>query len=180
VERRKYLGRYDKDYIKSIKSKVIRSDKVGMIGYVAHIQIIEVHYPGIVGDKGFEVCIADNGYSELSFLPDNENWYLTAIYDARSEIIEWYFDITRKNAIDEEGKPYCDDLYLDAALLPDGQILIFDEDQMQEALDNGNITQEESEMAYDVLKKLKEDGILDVSFMENLCNELYMLLEKYS
>jgi predicted RNA-binding protein associated with RNAse of E/G family len=172
LERRKYLGQYDKDFIKSIRSKIVRTNEVGLTGYVALIQIDEVHYPGIVGDKGSEVCIADNGYSELSFLPDNENWYLTAIYDNNNDIIEWYFDITRRNSIDENGNPYCDDLYLDCALLPDGQILTFDEDQIKDALINNQITQKDFDMAYDVLNELKDQGILEVSYMENFCTKI--------
>ena len=148
MEKRKYLGRYDKDFIKSIISRTVRTDNMGIGGYAALVQIQEVSRPYMVGEKGLETCIADNGYSELTFLPDNENWQLTAIYDDNNAIIEWYFDITRINAVDENGNPYCDDLYLDAALMPYGRILIFDEAELENALTNGNISQKDFGMAH--------------------------------
>ena len=176
MERRKYLGRYDKDFIKSIISKIVRTDKIGIAGYASLVQIQEVKYPYMVGEKGSEVCIADKGYSELTFLPDNENWQMTAIYDNHNDIIEWYFDITRKNVIDDLGNPYCDDLYLDAALMPDGRILIFDEDELKNAYNNGSVNQQEFDMAHETLNKLHKDKVLDVEYMETLCFKLQLIL----
>ena len=177
MERPKYLGRYDKDLIKSIISKTVRTDELGIAGYVAYVQIQEVHYPYMVGEKGSEICIANNGYSELTFLPDNENWQLTAIYDNHNEIVEWYFDITRKNSVDEKGNPYCDDLYLDAALMPDGRILIFDEAELKNALNNGNVSQQDFDMAHRVLKKLIDEKIIDKAYLSELCARLLSLFE---
>jgi len=137
------------------------------------LKIEEIHQPFTVGD----ICLLDNDYSEIFFLPDGETWCLTAIYDANDDIVEWYFDITRKNAVDEDGKPYCDDLYLDAALLPNGQVLILDEDELKDALDNRKITQEDFDLAYATLNWLKRNKILKVAFMEKLCERLKLLLE---
>ena len=175
MERRKYLGRYDKDFIKSIVSKIVRTDDIGVAGYAALVQIQEVSHPYMVGEKSSEMCIADNGYSELTFLADDENWKITAIYDNHQAIVEWYFDITRKNAVDENGNPYCDDLYLDVALLPDGHMLILDEDELENALNNGNISQQDFDMAHEVLKKLIDEKIIDVAYMESFCARLLTL-----
>jgi predicted RNA-binding protein associated with RNAse of E/G family len=172
LERRKYLGRVYKDYYRTVTSKIIRVDEVDLVGYAAYLQIDEVNRPFMVGEMGAEICLADNGYFEIAFLPDEENWQLSAVYDNHGDIIEWYVDITKKNAIDEEGDPYCDDLYLDAALMPDGQILIFDEDELQNALTHGNINQNEFDMAYRVLNKLFDNKILDLTYMKTLCSRL--------
>ena len=175
MERRKYLGRYDNDCIKSIDSRIIRIDDADIFGYVALVQIQEVNYPRMVGNKESEICIADNGYSELIFLPDNENWQLCAIYDSNDDIVEWYFDVTRKNAIDENGNPYCDDLYLDAALMPDGRVLVFDEDELVNAFKNGKINQQEYNMAQGIIKKLIDKKIIDVAYMKMFCSGLRLL-----
>jgi len=171
LERRKYLGGVYKDYIKTFNSEMCRVDEQDVKGYVALLRIGEVNRPLIVG----ETCLYNNGYSELNFLPDDEHWQLSALYDDSGNIIEWYFDVTRKNAVDDEGNPYCDDLYLDAALMPDGKILIFDEDEIKNALDNGTITRHEFDMAYDVLNALKEKQVLDVTYMKKLCSRLILL-----
>ena len=178
MERRKYLGEYNKGFIKSIISKTLRTTDIDIAGYVSLLKIQEVHYPYLVGEKGAEVCIADSGYSELTFLPDNENWRMTAIYDDNNVIVEWYFDITRKNAVDENGKPYCDDLYLDAALMPDGRILIFDEDELESALVKGYVSQADFDMAYAVLKKLIDDKIISVEYLDKLCTKLQKLFNQ--
>jgi len=173
MERRKYLGGAYKDYFKSFKSEIIRADEEDLKGYVSLMKIDEVNRPLIVG----ETCLYDDGYSEMIFQPDGEHWRVCAMYDDNNAIIEWYFDITRKNTIDEEGNPYCDDLYLDAALLPDGQILIFDEDEIKSALDQGTIAQHEFDMAYIVLDALKAKQVLTVCYMETLCSRLRLLFQ---
>jgi len=180
MERKKYLGQYNKPFIKSITSKIVRTDTIGTPGYASLVQIDEVHYPCYIGEKDSQICIADNGYSELTFLPDNENWQVVAIYDNHGNIIEWYFDITRKNSIDKNGTPYCDDLYLDAALLPNGRIFILDEDELENALHSGNITQADFDMAHATLQKLIADGIISVPYMEDFCAKLKSLLHLFT
>ena len=171
MEKRKYLGSVNKDYIKTFRSKVIRVDEEDIKGYASLVRIEEVYRPFMEG----ETCLYDAGYSELGFLPDDENWMLWAMYDDKGGIIEWYFDITRKNTVDEKGNPYCDDLYLDAALLPNGEVLILDEDEIADAHNDGIITQNEYDMAYSVLEKLTRDRIIDVVYMKTFCSRLQLL-----
>ena len=171
MERRKYLGRVNNYYIRSFSSQIVRVNEEDIKGYAALIKIDEVNHPLIVG----ETCLYDDDYSETNFLPDGEHWQLSVLYDNNGYIIEWYFDITRINSVDEKGNPYCDDLYLDAALMPDGQILILDEDEIKDALDNGLITRKEFDMAYDVLNEIKKNRIIDVAYMKMLCSRLRLL-----
>ena len=171
MERRKYLGHVNNYYIRSFSSQIVRVNEEDIKGYAALIKIDEVNHPLIVG----KTCLYDDDYSEINFLPDGEHWQLSALYDNNGDIIEWYFDITRVNSVDEKGNPYCDDLYLDAALMPDGQILILDEDEIKDALDNGLITRKEFDMAYDVLNEIKKNRIIDVAYMKALCSRLRLL-----
>lgn len=177
TEKRKYLGKTYKDYAKIFTSRIMKIDEDNIKGYAGLIKFAEVNRPLIVREKGEEVCIINNGYSELAFLPDNENWMVWAIYDEQGGIVEWYFDITRKNSVDENGIPYCDDMYLDAVLMPDGRVLILDEDELRGARDNGNITQDEFEMAYRVLNKLIDNKIINVDYMKRLCSGLLAFFE---
>lgn len=172
MERRKYLGCANEYYIKSYQAKTIRVDEKGIVGYVSLIKIKEVNRPFMAGD----ICLYNNDYSELCFLPDGGNWTLFAIYNDKDEIVEWYIDITKKNALDENGNPYCDDLYLDAVLMPDGTLLVLDEDELKNALDSGDITTDEYYYAYRVLEELKRNGILDTAYMNSLCNRLRGLI----
>jgi len=170
--KRKYLGRANEKYIESYSSEVIRVDDLcGYSGWASFIKINKVKRPWIVGER-LNVCIADDGYSELCFLPDDEKWQVYAIYDEKNQIVEWYFDIARENGIDENGNRYCEDMYLDAALLPDGRVLILDEDELTAALNDGSVTRDEFDEAHGVLRKMTDDKIISVEFMERLCGKL--------
>jgi predicted RNA-binding protein associated with RNAse of E/G family len=159
MERRKYTGKPNKKYIKSSDSKIIRIDDINIKGYVAFLKIFEVNVPFYVKLNDKKICLYDNGYSELNYLPDNQNWQMYALYDNNGKIIDWYFDITKENAIDEEGNPYCDDLYLDIVLMPDGQVIILDEDELFDSYNNEIINQNEYILAYKIKNELINNGI---------------------
>ena len=175
MPRRKYLGRYDSPIIKSITTKLARTDAIGIAGHAALVRLDEVTQPYMVGEKGAEICIGDNDYAELRLLPDGKNWMLTAIYDNNDKLVEWYFDITRENGVDENGEPYCDDLYLDIVMTPDNRILILDEDELAAALEYGNITQQEYDMAHSVARQLADDKILTAEYLGKLCTNILTL-----
>jgi predicted RNA-binding protein associated with RNAse of E/G family len=166
-----FLGRANEYYIKSYQAETIRVDEKDIAGYASLLKIEEINRPFMAG----VICLYNKGYSELCFLPDGENWTLFAIYNDKDEIVEWYIDITKKNALDEDGNPYCDDLYIDAVLMPDGTLLILDEDDLKNALDRGDISNADFELAYRVLYELKNKGILNTAYMSTLCARLKLL-----
>lgn len=98
-------------------------------------------------------CILAKDYMWLRIYPDRENYCITAIFDDKEKIIEWYFDISRKLGI-EDGVPYQDDLYLDVIAVPDGRVHILDKDELEEAYKKKEITKEEYDMAFSVANKL--------------------------
>ena len=51
----------------------------------------------IINYEGKELCLAAAGYKWLCYLPINEYWRMEAFYNTDNELIEWYFDISRKN-----------------------------------------------------------------------------------
>jgi hypothetical protein len=98
-----------------------------------------------------------------------------SMYDGEGKIIEWYFDITKANGVDEDGKPYYDDLFLDLVLLPDGQVITLDEDELLEALNNGIITREDYDLAYRVKDRLLDRRIVSLDYVIPLCDRLLAL-----
>jgi predicted RNA-binding protein associated with RNAse of E/G family len=169
----KYLGEPYKKYIKKSSSRITRIGDLNYNGYIGYMKIYEVNYPFIVELDGKKICLYNDGYNELCYLPDNENWMVWAIYDNNGKIIEWYFDITKENSIDKDGKPYCDDLYLDIVLMPDGKIIVLDEDELKDAYNSKTINEEEYKLAYRIKDKLIEEKIIDVEYMEKLCEKLF-------
>ena len=84
-------------------------------------------------------CLLDEGYYILEIIPKSENYTIRIFVNDKKEILEYYFDITYKNGLDEESNiPYYDDLYLDI-IVKKNKIEILDEDELQEALNNKEI-----------------------------------------
>jgi predicted RNA-binding protein associated with RNAse of E/G family len=69
------------------------------------------------------------------------------MFDEKHEVVQLYFDICNGNMLSPSGMPYYDDLYLDVALLPTGEILLLDEDELKQALLDNEITKEQYELA---------------------------------
>ena len=81
------------------------------------------------------------------------------MFDKNGEIVQWYIDITYENGV-ENGEPYMMDLFLDIVVLPTGEIIEKDKDELEEALQNNWITQSQYELAYQtfhrVLKQIQD------------------------
>ena len=177
--RRKYLGKPIEKYIKSSISKIIRIDDAEHSGYISFIKIFEVYQPLIVESNGNRIYLYNNGYSELNYLPDNQNWKMLALYDDNNEIIEWYFDITLKNSVDENGAPYCVDLYLDVILMPNGDVIIVDEDELKDAYINGKITKKDMDLAYTTKDKIISNKIVDIEYVVKTCKKFMRLFKEF-
>lgn len=136
-----------------------------LTGYISLINIEKVKYKVIVGNDENKICLYDDGYKCIIFLPDNENWCVSAIYNINNKIVEWYFDMTKVNSIDENGIPFFYDLYLDIAVSPDFTVTILDEDELQEAVKDKIITTSDYELAHNTCKKIIDNYIPDKSFL---------------
>lgn len=101
------------------------------------------------------LCILDTNYKWLQFYNYSKKLCLTAIYNEKNEIVEWYFDIARKIG-KENGMPYEDDLYLDVVLRPNGSTILLDEDEIKDAFDRKEMTKEEYDEAYKIANDLIE------------------------
>ena len=138
--------------IKSIYSEDFKGD----IYLNNYIKVSEPYFL----DKG--LCIQDNNYKWLKFYDYSSKFELTAVYNEKNEIVEWYFDIARSIG-KEKGIPYEDDFYLDVVLTPKGKVILLDEDEFEEAFKRDEMTKEEYDegykIAYELMKKL--DGNVD-------------------
>ena len=145
---------------KEYKNKYFNNDDFK--GNVSLLTAVKVKEKLVVGDDN--IVILDDGFKWLEMYPENnKNIAISICINAKNEIMEWYFDIAKDSSVTEEGVPYIDDLYLDVILSPDGEIRIIDQDELQDALDNKDITKEDFELAYTVAYELikKLDGKLD-------------------
>ena len=123
---------------------------------------------------GQQIQWAGSGFTILLYLPICENWCLSAYYSPDNEMLFWYFDISRRNFIDEHGMPCIDDIFLDLVIFPDGQTLTLDADELQEALDKDEISKEDFDNAYAVHDQIKDSKWSNVDFLNEVCKKLLL------
>lgn len=126
-------------------------------GFVSIICIDNVTEPLLIDVAGNNLCLADKGYVWTQHFPKGSNYALTTMFDRKLEVVEWYFDICKGNKTNDKGMPYYDDLYLDVVVLPSGEILLLDEDELTDALKSNEISKEEYDLAYYEAEKLIND-----------------------
>jgi predicted RNA-binding protein associated with RNAse of E/G family len=125
-----------------------------------------------VDNDGERLCLAGAGYKWLMYLPLNEYWCLNVFYNPKNVLLEWYFDISKGNYLDENDMPCIDDIFLDLVILPDGRTITVDDDELQEALDENEITIDDFNHAYKVHEQIKSSKWNNVEFLMRFSDKL--------
>lgn len=136
--------------------KTMEVDEKLFKGDIVYYDFKDVNRKLMVNSEG--ICILDSNYKWLEFYDYRSRVKLTAMYDEKNEIVQWYFDIARKVG-KENGVPYEDDLYLDVVVTKYREILLLNEDELKEAYEKREMTKEEYDnaysIAYNLIKKVK-------------------------
>lgn len=74
----------------------------------------------------------------LQQFPIDKKHSVTTMFDTTGNILQWYIDICLKNGLDRN-RPWMDDLFLDIIVLPSGEVILKDVDELEEAYLNGII-----------------------------------------
>lgn len=138
----------------------------------------KVTEPFILEECGKEIKFLDDGYYVVEATPKNEYYNARVFLDNNKNIIEYYFDISNGNGI-EDKVPYYDDLYLDVIYSPsrDHYVRYDDMDELEEALKDEKISQEEFDKALAVGDKLTNEIKEGTNFFINI--DFKTLIEKY-
>ena len=150
---KRYLHRNDWSRIIERDYLVAHIHENDFYGFISLIKMNEVQAPLIVDYSGKKLCIVDHHYSWLQQLPLNENFAITTMFNKNGEIVQWYIDITYENGV-EKGEPYMVDLFLDIVVLPTGEVIEKDKDEIEEALQNNLITKAQYELAYETFHRV--------------------------
>ncbi len=102
------------------------------------------------------VKIVEKGYKWLQIALENQNFWVTAMFDEKDNFIQIYFDITLKNYFDEPDNPQFDDLFVDIVLTTDLKVEILDYDELDQALKENIITPHQYNLAKSTTQKLSE------------------------
>ncbi|GIN37318.1 hypothetical protein J19TS1_02670 [Heyndrickxia oleronia] len=124
-------------------------------GYLSFLKMIKVTEPLYINYGEKMLCIADNGYSWLQQFPKDKHHAVTTMFNDSGEIIQWYIDICIQNGV-ENGRPFWDDLYLDLIVLPSGEMIQQDADELEGALASGIIDKYVYNLAWNEAKEIVE------------------------
>jgi predicted RNA-binding protein associated with RNAse of E/G family len=147
-------------------------------GYATVIDFLPGTKELYVEDGGSPICLSGAGCRWLQYLPMHENWSLTTFYDPAGRIMEWYFDISKGNFMDENGVPCTDDLFLDVVLLADGRSVTLDADELQQALDCGEIGIDDYRKAYRIGDEILSGKWNDTVLLTRLGEKLLSLFQQ--
>ena len=106
-----------------------------------------------------KIKVLDNGYKWLSIMPEHNYYCITVMMDGDYNIKVTYIDMIDAQGMDEDGTPYFFDCYLDLVIYPDGNIKVDDRDELDAALSEGDITEEQYNRAVQTADKLQK-GLL--------------------
>ncbi len=111
----------------------------------------------------------DDGYYIVEYTPMNKLYNGRVYLDRDLDEIEYYFDISNGNGL-EDNIPYYDDLYLDLIIKPrkGNEQEVCDENELKDALINKEITLEEYDKAYKTLNELSEEIKQGKNYFVNL------------
>lgn len=125
-----------------------RIDTPDYHGYATLLRIDEVSEPLYATFGEQRVRIIDRGYDWLQHFPDGAHYALLAAFDEQGELVQWYIDVVGRTGVDERGVPWYEDLYLDIVISPEGETLLLDVDELDEALRQGEVTQSQYDFAW--------------------------------
>ncbi|MDF2540458.1 MAG: hypothetical protein K0S47_176 [Herbinix sp.] len=171
--KRKRLIYDDWTVISSKRYKQIMLDTKLYKGIVALLIIDEVLAPQIWEFQGVNYIACDKGVKWLQLIPDQQNYVITAMINAKNEIELWYIDMIADYGIDPDHIAYFHDLYLDLVVYPDGAIKEDDRDELDEAYEQKIITDQLHRLALETSQNLQEGFLRDISKLRKLCNYCY-------
>ena len=169
-------SRLSYDEWKCIISKEIIGKQVSMDFFTGYIGLIEMKEVSEVqtwkfNDTEFAVCA--QGFKWISILPQDNFYCITAMMNEKNEIAVWYIDMIAAQGIDVDGIPYFDDLYLDLIVFPNGEIKVDDMDELEDALHQGDITQEQFDLAINTANDLKSGLLNDIDSFKAFTNKCF-------
>lgn len=119
-------------------------------------KVNSIDKPYITTHTGKNICLLKEGYYMVEYLPKSEHYSVRVFLDDNKNTISYYIDIIDKIGVETGKGLYYDDLYLDITIdkLNDDLVKVWDEDELQRALDEEDINKDMYDMAYLTLNDL--------------------------
>lgn len=162
---------------------IIAKDRIGrqvdlpqMKGYLGLLTINQVFKKQIWKHNEKDVIVCNNNYHWLSIMPENDFYCMTVMMDDNYEMQVCYIDMIDTQGYDSDGVPYFYDLYLDLVVYPDGDVIVDDLDELQEAFEKNVISKEQYECALKTADGLKRGLLHDIEKFKEFIQALLEVL----
>ena len=108
----------------------------------------------------------------LQLIPDGAHHVLTAKISPRGRVNVWYADVIDGIEYDPDGVAAFRDLYLDVIFSPKGDLKVDDRDELDAALQSGDITAEQHALALAEGERIQRQWCDDLRATKRLCAAL--------
>lgn len=165
------------EWNKSIQKKnvYLYEDKDNRYGF---IEIVHVKKRQVWSIFGREIIVADNGYKWLVISPKHENYVITMYMDNKMKPILWYIDIIDEKGTDRDGVFYYNDMFLDIIVSSTFQIVEDDRDELEMALKQGIISNEQYKMVNEIACALTDKLEKEPTWILDLSQDILRKIKK--
>jgi len=173
--KRKRLDRdlwWDFNKVKSPLYYQHRVDIDGFHGLVCLLQLIDgqpFYWDLPIAGR---IPVIGKGMTWLQLIPDGKRHVLTAKYLPNNSISIWYTDIIEDIEYDSDGVAIFVDKYLDVVFTPQGDIIVDDRDELDEAFQTGELSKQQYELALKECDLILEEYCTDIAKTEIFCNKI--------
>ena len=168
--------------VKTPQYQQLRVDTDRFHGLVCLLRLIDGEYEYWEFPIADRVPIIGKGMLWLQLIPDNTSHLMTAMILPTEKTIRgknythsvsvWYVDVIEGIEYDPDGVAAYIDKYLDVVFTPQGDVKIDDRDELDEALQTGDITEGQYQSALTECDRILEQYCADIKETEIFCLEL--------
>jgi len=174
--KRKRLDRdvwWEHNKVKFPRYYQLRIDTEDFNGLVCLLQLIDgqpYYWEGF--PHAGKVAVIGKGMSWLQLIPDGKKHVMTAKYLPDNTVSIWYVDIIEKIEYDDDGVAVFIDKYLDVVFTPQGDVVVADRDELDEAFQAGELSKEQYDLALEECDLIVEEYCSDIAQTEVFCNKM--------
>lgn len=120
-------------------------------------------------EKSGEVPVCGKGMIWLTIIPEGTSRCIGAYFLPNRRVSVWYIDVIEEVGVDEDGVVYYLDKYLDVILTPQGDVIVQDKDELDEAYESGELSAAQYEAALREGELIVEELASDIGKTEEFC-----------
>ena len=144
--------------------------------------------------KAGRIQVTGGGMCWMQLIPDNMSRVITVMYfpegehdperknypepvNTKYQVSIWYVDVIDGVEYDENGIATFIDKYLDVIFTPEGDVKIDDRDELDDAFNSGELTNEQYESAISECEEILKDYCEDIRQTDAWCARIRQLVE---